>query len=150
MKSQGRQISPLSRPERSVQSASTRQLPAHDYTTLITVNQLSIWRRRQQRYIAREDSFMMCCSKGCEMIRNYHLLSGEMHNLTENWQTKNDEKTKTKRCTYEELPPPSQWLWSPRTRYHSATYKRYQVITHFSHPHHRVGLTHHHGATLTL
>lgn len=29
--------------------------------------------------------------------------------------------------TYEELPLPSQWLWSPRTRYHSAKYTGDQV-----------------------
>ncbi len=56
-KSQGRQISLLSRLERSVQSsASTGQLPTHDYTTLIIVSQLSIWGHRQQGCICKTHS----------------------------------------------------------------------------------------------
>lgn len=117
--SQGRQISPPSRPERSVQSASTRRLPAHDYAALITVNQLSIWRHRQQRRMARQDPFMTCC-------RNAQ--------CNQELAKPNEKRKKKERCTYEELPPPSQWPWSPRTRYHSAIYKRYRVIIHLSHP----------------
>lgn len=74
-KSPGRQISALSRPERSVQSASTGQIPAHDYTTLSTVSHLSIWRHRQQGPICKADSFMWSFRMGFKIMRNHLILS---------------------------------------------------------------------------
>lgn len=93
---------------RSVQSTFTHQLPARGYTILIT----ALWGYWQQ--CCHWSSFILH-SKTAIRLQKLHLItSARYYNMTIN--------------TYEELPLPSRWLWSPKTRYRSVRYTNNRVI----------------------
>lgn len=93
---------------RSVQSTFTHQLPAHGYTIFIT----ALWGYRQQ--CCHWSSFILHSITAIRLQKLHLIRSERYYNMTIN--------------TYEELPLPSRWLWSPKTRYRSVRYTKKRVI----------------------
>lgn len=91
-----------------MQSTFTHQLPAHGYTILIT----ALWGYRQQ--CCHWSSFILHSIIAIRLQKLHLITSARYYSMTIN--------------TYEELPLPSRWLWSPKTRYRSVRYTNNRVI----------------------